>query len=429
MNMRIDGLIENTLRNSRLRRVRVKVDPSQLVTQGYENVSSFEGYVLEECGTTVQVYLLNVPKEFDNIQNVDKKHVTPAEQPTLNPSFENFKKKILRCLEQDHITAESPLYKQIVGSCSADFMEAFLRDAGYDDKKLLDLYKKVSIQENIHEGVADVVKDVAKGLKGTVDNPIFKVAQAAAKGVANVPGLFVGKKNIIGRLANFMKTLDVKDLIEFDNFKKESPAFADEPKKGNPVFINNLPFSNLPQHKAGNISYQIRGTLGSDKTSNKRRSTVIQELDPSSISRQLEIALDYAALSNNDKTGTLILDFLDAKLPTRYYEVKVDDYQNNLILTVTKRLDERKASISQRLIQDETLAIVKKALEEFLGDKKIAGLDHIIKTVAENILKKRDTNIMNFDKAMSELLKDPKAQASTNPDIYIKKVLGKYKLL
>ena len=427
--MRIDGLIENTLRNSRLRRVRVKVDPSQLVTQGYENVSSFEGYVLEECGTTVQVYLLNVPKEFDNIQNVDKKHVTPAEQPTLNPSFENFKKKILRCLEQDHITAESPLYKQIVGSCSADFMEAFLRDAGYDDKKLLDLYKKVSIQENIHEGVADVVKDVAKGLKGTVDSPIFKVAQAAAKGVANVPGLFVGKKNIIGRLANFMKTLDVKDLIEFDNFKKESPAFADEPKKGNPVFIDNLPFSNLPQHKAGNISYQIRGTLGSDKTSNKRRSTVIQELDPSSISRQLEIALDYAALSNNDKTGTLILDFLDPKLPTRYYEVKVDDYQNNLILTVTKRLDERKASISQRLIQDETLAIVKKELEEFLGDRKIAGLDHIIKTVAENILKKRDANIMNFDKAMSELLKDPKARASTNPDIYIKKALGKYKLL
>ena len=96
---------------------------------------------------------------------------------------------------------------------------------------------------------------------------------------------------------------------------------------------------------------------------------------------------------------------------------------------MTKRLDERKASISQRLIQDETLAIVKKELEEFLGDRKIAGLDHIIKTVAENILKKRDANIMNFDKAMSELLKDPKAQASTNPDIYIKKALGKYKLL
>ena len=97
--MRIDGLIENTLRNSRLRRVRVKVDPSQLVTQGYENVSSFEGYVLEECGTTVQVYLLNVPKEFDSIQNVNKKHVTPAEQPTLNPSFENFKRRILKSIK------------------------------------------------------------------------------------------------------------------------------------------------------------------------------------------------------------------------------------------------------------------------------------------------------------------------------------------
>jgi len=427
--MRIDGLIENTLRNSRLRRVRVKVDPSQLVTQGYENISSFEGYVLEECGTTVQVYLLNVPKEYDSIQNVDKKHVTPVQQSTLNPSFENFKKRILGCLEQDGVTTESPLYKQIVGSCNADFMEAFLRDAGYDDRKLLDLYKKVSIQEDVNEGVADVMKNVAKGLKGTVDSPIFKVAQAAAKGVASVPGLFVGKKNIIGRLANFMKTLDVKDLTEFDNFKKESSAFADEPKKGNTVFINNLPFSNLSQHKAGNISYQIRGTLGSDKTNSKRRSTTIQGLDPSSISRQLEMALDYATLNNNNKTGTLILDFLDAKLPTRYYEVKVDDYQNNLILTVTKRVNEREASISQRLIQDETLAIVKKALEEFLGDKKMAGLDYIVKTVADNILKKRDTYILNFDKAMSELIKDPKAQASTNPDIYIKKVLGKYKLL
>ena len=77
--MIIDGLIENTLKNTKLKRVRIKVDPSQLATYGYEHVTSFEGYVLYENNETVQVYMLNVPDQFDSVQTVDKQFVTPPD--------------------------------------------------------------------------------------------------------------------------------------------------------------------------------------------------------------------------------------------------------------------------------------------------------------------------------------------------------------
>ena len=93
--MRIDGLIENTFKNTRLKRVRIKVDPSQMAPYGYEHVTSFEGYVLEENSNTIQVYMLNIPDEFDPVQTVDKKFVTSTIANTVNPSVQNFKKKLL----------------------------------------------------------------------------------------------------------------------------------------------------------------------------------------------------------------------------------------------------------------------------------------------------------------------------------------------
>ena len=119
--MHIDRLIESTLRNSKLKRVRIKVNPSQLVTHGYENVSSFEGYVLEENNASVKVYLMNVPKEFDPVQTVDAKHVTLApEQPPV-PNFNTFKQKVLSYLVNNNnaLSATFPVSKLAIDVPSA----------------------------------------------------------------------------------------------------------------------------------------------------------------------------------------------------------------------------------------------------------------------------------------------------------------------
>lgn len=423
--MRIDGLIENTLKNSRLKRVRVKVDPSQLVTRGYENVCSFEGYVLEENSTTVQVYLLNVPKEFDNVQTVDKKNVTQITAPTINPSYCNYKLKILKQLETEGIGIDSPVYKQIENCDSPDFIDSYLRAAGYTDDKLVSFYKQALLQEAAPVGAAaNALSKVARGLQGIEQSSLFKLADVGAKAIAKAPSLIVGKKNIIGRLANFMKSFDVNDLINVDKYKLKSKEFPTEPSVGDSVYIKGLPFDNLPVKKFGNIDYQIRGVFESPKVNGKRKSNQIIEIFPMELRRQVALELDYAVLDNPDKTGTLIIDFLDVKMPTRYYKVKVDDFKNNLILTVVGRLDEKEGSVSWRLMQDEVVAAVAKSLEEFLGERKLENIDYVINTISANILENREKRLRDFDNAMVDLVQDKSALASTNPEMYIKKYLG-----
>ncbi|NBW57837.1 hypothetical protein EBR43_08645 [bacterium] len=429
--MRIDGLIENTFRNSRLKRVRVKVDPSQLVTQGYENVSSFEGYVLEECATTVQVYLLNVPKEFDNVQTVDKKFVTPVEAPTLNPSFCNLKAKILKHLEGDGISQDSPLYKQIQSCDSPDFIDSYLKSGGYEGDKLTQLYKKALLQEaslvdlgkklkNIN--LTDVAAKTARGLKGVTDSPLFKIADVATKAIAKAPGLIVGKNNIIGRVAKFMQTLDVNDLINVDKYKLKI-GDTTEPEVGDSIYIKGLDLP-IDTKKLGNIEYQIRGILGEPSLRRKKRSNVIHDIFPINLRRQLALDLDYATLGNPEHTGILTVDFLDTKYPSRYYEVKVDDFKNNLFINVIKRLDEREGSISWRLMQDETVLVVSRALNQFLNGRKLDNYELTLNTITHNILMNKDKKLEIFDEAMVELIQDKNAMASSNPDMYLKKYLG-----
>jgi len=137
--VKIDFLLESRLRKSMLKRVRIKVDPTQIGGNSMEMCSSYEGYVLEESDTTVKVYLLNVPAEFNNIQTVDKKFVTPVTSPS--PTFESAKSKLLSTLEKSGFKNDSPECEQIKQSNSIDFLESYLRQLGYNEEKLLSLYR------------------------------------------------------------------------------------------------------------------------------------------------------------------------------------------------------------------------------------------------------------------------------------------------
>lgn len=135
--MKIDILLESRLQKSMLKRVRIKVDPTQIGgMHSMEMCSSYEGYVLEEDDTMVKVYLLNIPSEFDNIQTVDKRYVMPVSQ-----ELENGKLKILATLEKRGIAKDSPQAHQILQSNTIDFLESFLRQLGYEKDKLIELYR------------------------------------------------------------------------------------------------------------------------------------------------------------------------------------------------------------------------------------------------------------------------------------------------
>lgn len=141
--MRIEHILEATLKKSALKRVRIKVDPRVLVQQGYEFCPSFEGYILQECGnmTSVKVYLTNVPPGIDPIQTVDKKYV--SEIPKSNANMEEIKNKIIEFLIKNKgVSQDDALIAQLKSCNDFDTLESHLKEK-LDDKSLSELYKNL----------------------------------------------------------------------------------------------------------------------------------------------------------------------------------------------------------------------------------------------------------------------------------------------
>lgn len=424
--MLIDKLIETTLKGSRLKRVRIKVDPSQLPIHGYEHVTSFEGYVLHESIDSVEVYLLNLPSNFDPVQTVDRKHVTTVNDTPGN--FETFKKKILNALQQDNVKTNNPAYQSIEKSNNDEFLETYLKNLGYDEIKIKNLYKKI-IQTESTLNESDDLDLLPPWMKkaGDVAKKSAGVAGRAIDVYANIPRLIAGKKNIIGRVGKFIRSLNPRDLFEVDEYgPAKNSEFPSGVKGGDLVFITGLPF-NLKKFKQGNFTYQIKGTTTKGLFEKNRKVNKIIDLEPMAVDRDIELGLDFSVLGNKEKIGTLVMDFRHSKEQTRYYKVKVTEYQNNKIINVLERISETEGKISHQMIQDEVRLAVKKSLEEFFGDRKVTDINKLINSISDKILQNggqnKDKNLARFDKSMEVLLSTPVAMKSSNPTIYLNKQL------
>jgi len=411
--MRIDGLIENTLKNSRLKRVRIKVDPSQLATYGYEHVTSFEGYVLEENNSTVQVYMLDLPDQFEPVQTVDKKFINPAVANTINPSIQNFKRKLLSVLEKDKIDINCPDYQNIVKSNEGEFIEGYLKNLGYDGVKLQDLYKQVAIAE------ATEPSKFAVGAHKALDT-----ANRAMNAITYIPRLVAGKKNIIGRVGRFIRSLNVNDLFDVDKYgNAKSKDFPNGVKEGDTVYINNLPYESFKKFKYGNIIYQVRGIITRGIFDEKRKLHKIINVDPVQIDREIDFSLDFSVLGNPEKTGTLIMDFLKVEEPTKFFTVKVQDYQGNKIINVLKQISEQEGKIGFQIQQDEVRKVVKTALEEYFGDTPASNMGELINKISDKILQNKVEKIEKFDKTMQLLMSKSETKKALRPEVELTRAL------
>jgi len=423
--MRVDGLIENAFKSTRLKRVRIKVDPSQLATFGYEHVTSFEGYILSENTDTVQVYVINMPGNFEPVQTVDKKHIAPqATQSEVGSNFECFKKKILATLDKENIAQDNPHYQSIKKSNNDEFLDTYLKNLGYDDNKIKSIYKSL-----VHAEGAEDFLSIAKDVAVPFLKKAASIAGSTASSYANIPKLIAGKQNIIGRVGRFIRSLNPRDLIDVDKYGEAKTPETTSVKNGDAVYITNLPFKNLKTIKHGGFEYQITGMTTRGIFEKNRKINKIVEVEPAAVDRELEFSLDFSVLGNNEKTGTLIMDFKYLKEPTRYYKVKVINYQGSKILQVIDKLTEQEGLIGNQIIQDEVRKTITLALEEFFNDKKPGNLGELVNRISDNILKKKERNLELFDKVMKGLLEMPEVKKSSTPIIYLNKELKRAGLL
>lgn len=384
--MLFDKLMENTFKASKLKRVRVKVDPATNPCFGYENCVSFEGYVLEECGNAVSVYILNIPKGIDPIQQIAIKDVEPLEQIPLNPTFDGIKQKIIATLVQSGIPENSPEIVQIMNCREPDFIETYLKQMKLDDSTLMKLYKVLfgELQEAAEEPTRD-----DEDIFGIKPNKAVDIMTNVGKGagilnkiISKPFELAVGKNNIIARVNKFMKSFNIQDLINIKRIPLSSKEYPHIPYKGENVYISKLP--KLQYQKDNNITYQIKGKITSTKLSLEGIKYVVGELEPS-ITGLESVLLDFKITDNPERLGKVIFVINGVR---RYSEAKIKLIFNVWVVEIIRYGSATPESESKK--EYTTLVRANNILRETLKDNydealKEKQFNKLISTFAKDI--------------------------------------------
>lgn len=314
----LNQLIENTLKNTRLKRVRVKSDPSIPPVFGYENVTYFEGYILEECGSTLSVYIINAPPSVDPLQQVSIAQIEEIPEPAAiakPTSYEELKTMLLKALLKAGFDERTPVFNQIKNTNNPEFVKTFLDQAGIKPEEL-------AIFAEANDPVAP---DAQKVYQSSPDDTFGKTEPKGKKFLKGLEKglsifdkalsttsqlLFDRDKNIIGRLTRFLKTFDVNDLINLKNLKLKSKDYPVLPYQDAPVYIYGLP--NLAYIKKEEQKYQIKGKITGVNYTTDGVKYVVSGLEPS-IKDLLSAMLDFSIINNPTKTGKVVFIFKDGK--------------------------------------------------------------------------------------------------------------------
>jgi hypothetical protein len=308
----LDKLIENTFKNTRLKRVRIKSDPTIPPVFGYENVSQFEGYVLEECGEgMVNVYIINAPPTAEPVQQISVAQIEPIEQSIPGePSLQTIKIKLLSALAKAGHGEDTPIFNQIKNTNSLDFIRAFLLQANLDVNDVLSYVEEAT--DSPAEDIDDI--DSTENTFGRKEGKYDSLIKAAGKGLSflnKIVGvgadLTLGKDNIIARLNRFLKSFNINDLV---NIKKvtdriRTKDYEHMPYNNDLVLVTGLP--KLSYNKVAGRKYQLKGRIKTVKFSTDGLLYVVDSITPS-LRGIRKIYLDFAYLQNPGKSGKIIFE-------------------------------------------------------------------------------------------------------------------------
>jgi ribosomal protein L21E len=130
---RFNKVIENSLKDSQLVRVKLKVDPANCSSGEILKYNGYEGYILAEKESSYSVYV----EDLGLVAELPKTIV--AIQDTLNP-IEKLKINALQFLINKGL-ADEILLKSIYMASTPEYIDAFLREKGMSDFDILSVYR------------------------------------------------------------------------------------------------------------------------------------------------------------------------------------------------------------------------------------------------------------------------------------------------
>lgn len=130
-------LMENTFRNTTLRRVKLKVDPAFCEKGEISKYQGYEGFILAEKGNKVKIYIENfaggiittIPSDMIDVQS----GLTKLEKLKLNV--------LLYLKEEKNLKFNDNLVQMVMNSSCIQMLEAYLLDNGCTERDLLEIYR------------------------------------------------------------------------------------------------------------------------------------------------------------------------------------------------------------------------------------------------------------------------------------------------
>jgi hypothetical protein len=144
--MHYDRIIQESLKKTALKRIRIKVDPALVnASADLTGLDGYEGYVLEECMGKMKVLVLtpdmpihDIPEEY--IQMLSTQHDADV--------FEEFKAFAIKNLIQDGMPENSPTLQQVRNSSCLNDIEQYLKQSGFTGERLSDMYRDFITNDN-----------------------------------------------------------------------------------------------------------------------------------------------------------------------------------------------------------------------------------------------------------------------------------------
>lgn len=144
--MQYDKIIEESLKRTALKRIRIKVDPA-LVTAGTElkGLDGYEGYVLEECMGKIKVLVLTPEM---SVHDIPEECIEMFAMQHDMDVFDEFKAFAIKNLIKSGLPENSPTFEQIRNCTCLNDVDQYLKQSGFTGERLADLYRDFITNEN-----------------------------------------------------------------------------------------------------------------------------------------------------------------------------------------------------------------------------------------------------------------------------------------
>ena len=144
-------IYEKALKNTNLRRVRLKVDPLKSNLENYVGVESFTGYILSEDALEMKFMIFGGPNggsgevvsiPQDSVTSLQDDPVAPLEVVKDDSGLERFKSRVIEFLaSRNDITSNVQMYDNIKTCKCFEDIEAIINSVTNDTNIILKLYR------------------------------------------------------------------------------------------------------------------------------------------------------------------------------------------------------------------------------------------------------------------------------------------------